>query len=46
MILVLRWIKSQRLPMSGNPKSMSQIKQLIIFRQQGKGKKTIARLLE
>jgi transposase len=31
--------------MSGKPKSMSQIKQLIIFHQQGKGKKTIARLL-
>ncbi len=31
--------------MSGKPKSMNQIKQLILFRQQGKGKKTIARLL-
>jgi predicted transcriptional regulator len=31
--------------MAGKPKSMSQIKQLLLLHQQGKGKKTIARLL-
>ncbi len=31
--------------MAGKPKSMSQIKQLLLFHQQGKGKKTIARML-
>jgi transposase len=31
--------------MAGKPKSMSQIKQLLLLHQQGKGKKTIARML-
>ena len=31
--------------MAGKPKTMSQIKQLLLLHQQGKGKKTIARLL-
>jgi transposase len=31
--------------MAGKPKSMSQIKQLLLLHQQGKGKKTIASLL-
>jgi DNA-binding CsgD family transcriptional regulator len=31
--------------MAGKPKPMSQIKQLIILNRQGKGTKTIARLL-
>lgn len=31
--------------MAGKPKSMSQIKQLLLLHQQGKGKKTIARIL-
>jgi transposase len=31
--------------MAGKPKSMSQIKQLLLLHQQGKGNKTIARLL-
>ena len=31
--------------MAGKPKSMSQIKQLLLLHQQGKGLKTIARIL-
>lgn len=31
--------------MAGKPKSMSQIKQLLLLHQQGKGRKTIARIL-
>ncbi|WP_420580210.1 IS21 family transposase, partial [Reichenbachiella sp.] len=31
--------------MAGKPKSMSQIKQLLLLHQQGKGRKTIARML-
>ncbi len=38
--------KKKGADMAGKPKPMSQIKQLMILHRQGKGKKTIARILE
>jgi transposase len=37
--------KKKRVDMAGKPKLMSQIKQLMILHSQGKGRKTIARIL-
>src|SRR5690606_856665 len=45
VLVFSRSIKIVENPMAGKPKSMSQIKQLLLLHQQGKGRKTIARTL-
>jgi transposase len=46
MVLVFsRSFKNRKYSMAGKPKTMSQIKQLLLLHQQGKGKKMIARTL-
>jgi hypothetical protein len=42
VLVFSRSIKIAENTMAGKPKSMSQIKQLLLLHQQGKGRKTIA----